>query len=74
MKHIREEHIVLFIVELSVGLTFGGLSAALFIPFCIKARGYFAIGGEWAIIIFAGYASYSAINNWFFRRLSRRYK
>lgn len=70
---ITADHIILFVVELSVGITFGGLAAAILVPLCISARGYFSVGGEWAVISFIAYAAYSAFNNWFFKKIARRY-
>lgn len=67
------DYIILFVVELSVGFTFGGIAAAILVPLCIRVRGCFAVGGEWAIITFVSYEAYSAFNNWFFKKISRRY-
>lgn len=66
MRNISIGHVLVFLFEVLAGAICGGIAAAFLVPFCISARGYFAVGSEWCIIIFVAYAGYSALNNFFF--------
>lgn len=65
-------HIILFLAGVAAGVICGGIAAAFIVPLCTTARGYYAIGSEWCIIVFIAYAGYTAFNNIFFKQLERR--
>ena len=72
MKQIKVGHILVFLFEVLAGMICGGIAAAILVPICISARGYFTVGSEWCVIIGVAYAGYSALNTFFFSEIERR--
>ena len=72
MKNIKLGHILVFLMEMLAGLICVGVAAAIFIPICISARGYFAVGAEWIVITLIAYGGYTALNTFFFSEYERR--
>lgn len=66
--------IIIFLIDVTVGLICGLISASLILPLAYAERGYFAIGAEWLIIIFVAYAAFSAVNKKIFDIIERRVK
>lgn len=60
------KHILIFLANLAAGFVCGAASAAILIPLALSERGYFAIGGEWFLILLISFGGYSAFNAYLF--------
>lgn len=67
----RLANIIVFLIEVGVGILCGVVIAVLALPIAYIERGYFAIGSEWLIIIGMAYAGFSATNKYIFEHLER---
>lgn len=67
----RLANVIVFLIEIGIGLLCGAVVAAFTIPLTYTERGYFAIGAEWFFIIGAAYAGFSAINKYIFDSVER---
>lgn len=67
----KKARILIFSAELVAGFIFGLIMSAFVLPLCYTERGYFAIGAEWFLILFAAYAGFTAANKYIFERIER---
>lgn len=63
---------VVFIVEMMGAVLVTAIAAAILIPAAYAERGYFAVGGEWLVLMLIAIAAYSAIHNYLFDRAERQ--
>lgn len=64
-------NIILFLIEVGIGLLCGAIIAVFVLPFAYSERGYFAIGSEWFVIILVAYAGFTATNKYIFDSVER---
>jgi hypothetical protein len=67
----RLVNLIVFLIEVGIGLACGAIAAAFILPLAYTERGYFAIGAEWLIIIVVAYAGFSATNKYIFDSVER---
>lgn len=61
--------VILWLIEVSIAATAGGIVAAIVVPLALLERGYFSLGGEWALVLAATLLAYHFIHKAVFRRL-----
>lgn len=65
----RLAELVIFCIEIFTGIGTGTVVGALVIPAIRQARGYYAVGGEWYLIVAAAWLGFYAVHRYIFRNL-----
>ena len=66
--------LLLFVIEIAVGLFAGFMVAMFVVPFCYADRGYLAVGSEWILIMFVAYIGFMICNKYIFTEIERSIK
>ena len=61
--------VILWLMEVSMAAAAGAVVAAIIVPLALLERGYFSLGGEWALVLAATLLAYHFIHKAVFRRL-----
>ncbi len=61
--------VLIILAELLISAIPAGIAAAILLPMGFKARGRFAIGGEWLLIALLYCVSYTAVHLWLCNKL-----
>lgn len=72
MRRFTILHLMLLLADIASGAIAGGIIAAILLPVCRTARGYFAVGAEWFLIALAAFIGYSVFNTLVFNELLRK--
>ena len=73
-KHKRERNIaiaVVFAVEMAFSFVVTTIAGVFLVPAVSNERGYFAIGGEWIVLLLIANVSYMLIHNYLFDAAKR---
>lgn len=60
---------ILFLSEIFVAIAASIPVAVWAIPAAYRQRGYYAVGGEWLLVMFAAAISYTIYHKWLFKKL-----
>lgn len=74
-KRKRERNIaiaVVFAVEMALSIIITTIAGLFLVPAVCKERGYFAIGGEWLVLLLIANVSYVLIHNYLFEAAEKR--